>query len=57
MHRSQWRTYPLILALEGDVLEYFLITFPWSSVWPRVPRVRLVPWPGPLCVRSVEEDG
>ena len=28
----QWRTYPLILALEGKVLDNFLITFPWSLV-------------------------
>ena len=27
--RSQQRTYPLILALEGNVLDNFLITFPW----------------------------
>ena len=27
--RSKWRTYPLILALEGNVLEDFWITFPW----------------------------
>ena len=30
--RFQWRTYPLILALEGNVLDDFWITFPWSSV-------------------------
>ena len=39
--RSQRRTYPLILALEGNVLDNFLITFPWSSVQPWVLRVWL----------------
>ena len=53
----QRRTYPLILALEGNVLGDFLITFPWSSVWPWVPRVWLAPWPGPSCVRFVGEEG
>ena len=55
--RFQWRTYPLILALEGNVLDNFLITFPWSSVCPWVPRVWLPPWPGASCVRFVGEEG
>ena len=54
--RSQRRMYPLILALEGNVLDNFSITFPWSSVWPWVPRVWLAPWPGPLCVLFVGEE-
>ena len=55
--RSQRRTYPLILVLEGNVLDDFLITFPWSSVWLWAQRVWLVPWPGPSCVRFVGEMG
>ena len=55
--RSQRRTYPLILALEGNVLEDFLITFPWSSVWPWVPRVWLAPWFGTSCVWFAGEEG
>ena len=46
--RSQRRTYPLILAWEGNVLDDFLITFPWSWVRPWVPRVWLASWPGLL---------
>ena len=53
----QWRTYPLTLALEGNVLHDFLITFPWSSASPWVPRVWPPPWPGPSCVRLVGEEG
>ena len=36
--RLQWRTYPLTLALESNVLDDFMITFPWSSAspWDRV---------------------
>ena len=48
--RSQRCTYPLILALEGNVLDDFLGTFPWSLVWPWVLRVWLAPWPGTSCV-------
>ena len=33
-HRFQWRTYPLTLALEGNVLDDLLITFSWSSASP-----------------------
>ena len=55
--RFQWRTYPLILALEGNVLDDFLITFPWSSVRLWVPRVWPPPWSGPSCVRFVGEEG
>ena len=55
--RSHRRTYPLILALEGNVLDDFLITFPWSSVRPWVPRVWLAPWPGPSWVRLAGEEG
>ena len=55
--RSQRRTYPLILALEGNVLDDFLITFPWSSVRPWVPRVWLAPWPGPVLVPFAGEEG
>ena len=55
--RFQWRTYPLTLTLEGNVLDDFLITFPWSSASPWVPRVWLPPWPGLSCVRLVEEEG
>ena len=54
---SQRRSYPLILVLEGNVLDDFSITFPWSSVWPWVPRVWLAPWPGPSCVPFGEEEG
>ena len=54
---SQRRAYPLILVLEGNVLDYFWITFPWSSVWPWVPRVWLAPQPGQSCVRLVGEGG
>ena len=55
--RSQRRTYPLILPLEGNVLDDFLITFPWTSVWPLVPRVWLAPWSGPSSVRFKAEEG
>ena len=55
--RSQQRTYPLILALEGNVLDDFLITFPWSSAPPLVPRVWLAPWPGPSWVWFAGEEG
>ena len=55
--RFQRRTYPLILTVEGNVLDDVLITFPWSSVWPCVWRVRLASWPGPSCVRFVGEEG
>ena len=55
--RSKRCTYPLIIALEGNVLDNFLITFPWSSVRPWVPRVWLAPWPGPSWVRFVGEEG
>ena len=48
--RLQWRTYPLTLALEDNILEDFLITFPWSSASLWVPRV----WPSscPACGRG-----
>ena len=49
----QRRTYPLILALEGNILDDLLITFAWASVGPRVLRVWLPLWPGPSCVRFV----
>ena len=55
--RFRWRTYPLTLALEGDVLDDFLITFLWSSASPRIPHVWSPPWPGPSCVRLVGEEG
>ena len=55
--RFQWRTYLLILALEGNVLEDFLITFLWSSVRLWVPRVWPPAWPGLSCVRLVGEEG
>ena len=55
--RSQRRAYPLILVSEGNVLDDFLITLSWSSVWPWVPSVWLAPWPGPSCVRFVGEEG
>ena len=55
-HRSQRRTYLLILALEGNVLDDFLVTFPWSSVWPWVRRVWLAPPPGPSCVRFAGDE-
>ena len=54
---SQQRMYPLILALEGNVLDDLLITFPWSSVRPWVPRVWLAPRPGLLWVRFAGEEG
>ena len=54
--RSQRRTYPLILALGGNVLDDFLITFSWSSVRPWVPRVWLALWPGPSWFRSGGEE-
>ena len=55
--RSPRRTYPLILALEGNILDDCSITFPWSSARPRVPRAWLTPWPGPLWVRFAGEEG
>ena len=55
--RSQRRTYPSILALEGNVLDDLLITFRWSSVRPWVPRVWLAPWPGPSWVRFCGRGG
>ena len=56
-HPSQRRTYSLILALGGNNLDDFLITFPWLSVWPWVPCVGLGCWPGPSCVRFAGEGG
>ena len=55
--RSQRRTYPLILALEGNVLDDFLITFRWSSVRPWVPLVWPAPWPGSSWVQFAGEEG
>ena len=55
--RLQWRTYLLTLALESNVPDDFLITFPWSSASPWTPRVWLPPWPGPSCARLVGEEG
>ena len=55
--QSQRLAYPLILVMEGNVLDNFLITFPWSLVWPWVPRAWLAPWPGPSCVRFRGEEG
>ena len=53
--------YPLILALEGNILDDCLITFPWSSARPWVPRVWLAPLPGPLSyslrIRFAGEEG
>ena len=57
MRRSPWCTYPLILALEGNILDDCLITFPWSSARPWVPRVWLAPLPGPLRIRLAGEEG
>ena len=54
---SPRRTYPLILALEGNILDDCSITFPWSSAWPWVPRVWLAPWPRPLLVRFAGGEG
>ena len=39
------RPYPLISALEGDILDDCSITFPWSSARPWVPREWLAPLP------------
>ena len=44
--RSPRCTYPLILALEGNILDDCSITFPRSSARPWVPRVWPAPWPG-----------
>ena len=55
--QSQRRTYPLILALEGNVLDNFLITFPWSSVRPWVSPVWLAPWPRPSWVQFAGAEG
>ena len=55
--RSPRCTYPLILTLEGNILDDCSITFAWSSARPWVPRVWLAPWPGPLRVRFAGEDG
>ena len=50
-------TYPLILALEGNIRDDCSITFPWSSARPWVTRVWLAPWAGPLWVRFAGEEG
>ena len=55
--RSPRCTYPLILALEGNILYDCSITFPWSSALPWVPRVWLAPWSGPLWVRFAGGEG
>ena len=55
--RLQWRKCPLTLALEDYILDDFLITFPWSSASPWVPRVWPSSWPGPSRVRLVGEEG
>ena len=55
--RSRQRTYPLILALEGNILDDCLIIFPWSSARPWVQPVWLAPWPGPLWVRFAGGEG
>ena len=53
----QWRGNPWTLALEGNVLDDFLISFPWSSASRWVPRVWVPPWPCPSRVRLVGEEG
>ena len=55
--RSPRCTYPLISALEGNILGVCSITFPWSSGRPWVPRVRLAPLPGPLRVQFAGDEG
>ena len=50
-------TYPLNLALEGNILDDCSITFPWSSARPLVSRVSLAPWRGPLRVRFAGGEG
>ena len=55
--RSPRCTYPLILALEGNILDDCSITFQWSSARRWVPGVWLAPWPGPLWVRFAGEEG
>ena len=57
MRPSPRCTYPLILALEGNILDDCWITFPWSSARPWVPRVWLAPLPGPLRIRFAGEEG
>ena len=56
MRRSPRCTYPLILALEGNILKDYSITFPWSSALPWVPRVWLAPLPGPLRIWFAGEE-
>ena len=41
--RSQLRTYPLILSLEGKVLDDYLITFPWSFLGGSSCMVKITP--------------
>ena len=48
MRRSPRCTHPLILALEGNVLDDCSITFPGSSARPWVPRVFAGPLARPL---------
>ena len=57
MRQSPRCTYPLILALECNILDVCSITFPWSSARPWVPRVWLAPLPGPLRIRFAAEEG
>ena len=57
MRRSPRCTYPWVLALEGTTLDDCSITFSWSLARPLVPRVRLVPLPGPLWIRLAGEEG
>ena len=55
--RSPRCTYPLILALEGNILDDCSIPFPWSSAQPWFQHVWLATWPGPLRVRFEGEEG
>ena len=57
MHRSPRCTFPLILALEGNILDDGSLTFSWLSARPWVPRVWPGPLPGPLWIRLAEEEG
>ena len=56
MRRSARCTYPLILALEGNILDDCSITFPWSSAQQWVLPVWLAPLPGPLRIRVAGEE-
>ena len=57
MRRSPRCTYPLILALECNILGDGSLTFSWLSARPWAPHFCLAPMPGPLRIGHAGEEG